>query len=212
MLTYPERRRNASPCWYWLATEDYGGLVIVRLSSDVNVIHTWKLQRHPACTVRIQYSVGPQPCTYMYLVPQRNWSTSSKLTFPNPRLTYTHSFGSGGTLNHLHTIITMHGDKDQSDALPFGNDGWESTSWESSVGTTQMDESCPQSGKRHILFIRPIVSDDGVTRAAEVKSNSGTMIRQVAKIALLKENAAWKMVYIRSRGWEQTRSGQCFAL
>ena len=53
-----------------------------------------------------------------------------------------------------------------------------------------MDESCPQSGKRHILFIRPIVSDDGVTKAAEVKSNSGTMIRQVAKIALLEENAA----------------------
>ena len=43
-----------------------------------------------------------------------------------------------------------------------------------------------QSGKRHILFIRPVVSDDGVVRVAEVKSNSGTMIRQVAKIASLK--------------------------
>ena len=39
------------------------------------------------------------------------------------------------------------------------------------------------------------------------KSNSGTMIRQVAKIVSLKENGPWKMVYIRSKGWEQ-----CFTL
>ena len=58
-----------------------------------------------------------------------------------------------------------------------------------------MNESCAQPGKRHILFIRPIASDDVVVRTAEVKSNSETMIRQVAKIAFLKENAAWKMVY-----------------
>ena len=78
-------------------------------------------------------------------------------------------------------------------ALTFGKDGWQSTSWESSVGTTQMNESA-QPGKRHILFICPIASDV-VVRTAEVKSNSETMIRQVAKIAFLKEDAAWKMVY-----------------
>ena len=64
MSTYPERRRNASPCWYWLAIENYGGLVTVRLSSDVNVIHIWKFAQLPktapkACTVRIQSLVGP---------------------------------------------------------------------------------------------------------------------------------------------------------
>ena len=53
-----------------------------------------------------------------------------------------------------------------------------------------MNESCAQPGKRHILFIRPIASDDVVVRTAEVKSNSETMIRQVAKIAFLKEDAA----------------------
>ena len=44
-----------------------GGLVTVRLSSDINLIYSIyeHMKVRTACTVCIQSSVGPQPCTYL---------------------------------------------------------------------------------------------------------------------------------------------------
>ena len=184
MSAYPERRRNASPCWYWLAKSGWRTSNCssqFRHQSNLQYIWTYESSHSMHClytiigwTATLHLPGSVKESKHVFKV---NISKPKNDLYPQFREwrdteSFTYNYNDAWRQSSIMHLGTMAEKVRPEKAL------LERLKWTKTVHA--------QSGKRHILFIRPIVIDDGVTRAAEVKSNSGTMIRQVAKIASLK--------------------------